>query len=83
MSAPQHQAQQGPRVNLFGHLWGKPYDQGYATCPCGAREDSIEAARDCPLKEDAYRLAFAISAAIRRDGNHVEVILKVLSEASR
>ena len=40
-------------VNLFGHRWGKPYADGYATCPCGARENTPEAARQCPQSTGA------------------------------
>lgn len=40
--------QQGPPLKSpYGHVWGKPYDDGYATCRCGAREDTRSRER-CP-----------------------------------
>ena len=38
----------GPLPNRYGHQFGKPYNEGYATCGlCGTREDSFFAARPC------------------------------------
>ena len=47
--------QSGPERNPFGHAWGKPYSDGYATCPCGARENTQESAMRCPLADERDR----------------------------
>lgn len=41
--------QQGPKLkNRHGHEFGRPFNDGYATCSrCGCREDSHEAASMC------------------------------------
>lgn len=48
-AVPQASMQSGPQViNRHGHTWGKPYNDGYATCRCGAIENAADL-KPCPF----------------------------------